>query len=110
MTEGSDEVGRCPRCAWAWLLAFALSFAASGCAGKRAVSDLHQARRQVESYVDSGRYAADKSAADFKALERRKLTEEGFTILVSIGDQQSDLAGGYAERTFKLPNPVYFLP
>ena len=22
----------------------------------------------------------------------------------------SDLVGGYAERTFKLPNPVYFLP
>jgi acid phosphatase len=51
-----------------------------------------------------------KSAADFKALERRKLTEEGYTILLSIGDQQSDLSGGYAERTFKLPNPVYFLP
>ncbi len=51
-----------------------------------------------------------KSAADFKAPERRKLTEEGYTILLSIGDQQSDLSGGYAERTFKLPNPVYFLP
>ena len=24
-----------------------------------------------------------------------------------MGDQQSDLDGGYAERTFKLPNPVY---
>ena len=51
-----------------------------------------------------------KSAADFKAPERRKLTEEGYTILLTIGDQQSDLSGGYAERTFKLPNPVYFLP
>jgi predicted secreted acid phosphatase len=54
--------------------------------------------------------ASFKSAADFKAPERRKLTEAGYTILFSIGDQQSDLAGGYAERTFKLPNPVYFLP
>jgi predicted secreted acid phosphatase len=50
------------------------------------------------------------SAVDFKAPERRKLTEQGYTILISIGDQQSDLSGGYAERTFKLPNPVYFLP
>jgi acid phosphatase len=49
------------------------------------------------------------SAADFKAPERRKLTEEGYTILFTIGDQQSDLSGGYAERTFKLPNPVYFI-
>ena len=51
-----------------------------------------------------------REGSDFKAPERRKLTEEGFTILLSIGDQQSDLSGGYAERTFKLPNPVYFLP
>lgn len=50
------------------------------------------------------------SVADFKARERRRLTEEGYTILFTIGDQQSDLSGGYAERTFKLPNPVYVIP
>ena len=50
------------------------------------------------------------SAADFKAPERRKLAEQGYTILLSIGDQRSDLSGGYAERTYKLPNPVYFIP
>jgi predicted secreted acid phosphatase len=49
------------------------------------------------------------SAADFNAPERRKLAEQGYTILLAIGDQQSDLSGGYAERTFKLPNPVYFI-
>jgi predicted secreted acid phosphatase len=50
------------------------------------------------------------SAIDFKAPERRKIAECGYTILLSIGDQESDLAGGYAERTFKLPNPVYSIP
>jgi acid phosphatase len=50
------------------------------------------------------------SAADFKAPERRRLSEQGYTILLSLGDQQSDLSGGFAERTFKLPNPVYYLP
>ena len=50
------------------------------------------------------------SAVDFKAPERRQLTEQGYTILFTLGDQQSDLSGGYAERTFKLPNPVYNLP
>jgi acid phosphatase len=50
------------------------------------------------------------SAVDFKAPERRKIAEQGYTILLSMGDQQSDLAGGFAERTFKLPNPVYYLP
>lgn len=51
-----------------------------------------------------------KSAVDFKAPERRKIAEQGYTIILSMGDQDSDLRGGYAERTFKLPNPVYFLP
>ena len=50
-----------------------------------------------------------KSAADFKAAERRKIAEQGYTILLNLGDQQSDLDGGYAERIFKLPNPVYFV-
>jgi acid phosphatase len=49
-------------------------------------------------------------AADFKAPERRRLAESGYTIILTMGDQQSDLDGGYAERTFKLPNPVYLLP
>jgi predicted secreted acid phosphatase len=43
----------------------------------------------------------------FKIDVRRKLTQEGYTIIANIGDQDSDLAGGYAERTFKLPNPFY---
>jgi acid phosphatase len=50
------------------------------------------------------------SAVDFKAPERRKLTEQGYTVILNLGDQQSDLTGGYAERVFKLPNPVYYLP
>jgi acid phosphatase len=50
------------------------------------------------------------SAVDFKAPERKRIAGQGYTILLSLGDQQSDLDGGFAERTFKLPNPVYFLP
>ena len=50
------------------------------------------------------------SAADFKAPERRKIAGQGYTIILNMGDQESDLSGGYAEKTFKLPNPVYFLP
>jgi acid phosphatase len=51
-----------------------------------------------------------KSAVDFKAPERRRISEQGYTIILSMGDQESDLRGGFAERTFKLPNPVYYLP
>ncbi len=53
------------------------------------------------------RYA---SAADFKAPERRKIEEAGYTIIANVGDQPSDLAGGHAERTFLLPNPFYRIP
>jgi predicted secreted acid phosphatase len=48
-----------------------------------------------------------KSAVAFKTAVRKRLTEAGWTIIANIGDQQSDLAGGYAEKTFKLPNPFY---
>jgi acid phosphatase len=51
-----------------------------------------------------------RSGVDFKAPERKRIAEAGYTIVLSMGDQQSDLDGGYAERTFKLPNPVYRLP
>lgn len=49
------------------------------------------------------------SVVDFKTPERRKIGEQGYTILLNLGDQESDLKGGYAERTFKLPNPVYYV-
>lgn len=51
-----------------------------------------------------------ESSADFKARQRRQLSENGLEILVNVGDQASDLAGGYSESFFKLPNPMYWLP
>jgi predicted secreted acid phosphatase len=50
------------------------------------------------------------SAADFKAPQRARIEADGFTIIANMGDQPSDLAGGYAERTFLLPNPFYRIP
>ncbi len=43
----------------------------------------------------------------FKTATRQKITEDGYTIIANIGDQHSDLDGGFSERTFKLPNPFY---
>jgi acid phosphatase len=51
-----------------------------------------------------------KSAVEFKAAERRALAEQGWVIAVNVGDQASDLDGGHAERTYRLPNPFYFVP
>lgn len=50
------------------------------------------------------------SAADFKAPQRAKIEGNGYTIIANVGDQQSDLSGGHAERSFKLPNPFYHVP
>lgn len=46
----------------------------------------------------------------YKTAARAKITQQGYTIIASIGDQESDLVGGYAKQTFKLPNPFYYLP
>jgi len=51
-----------------------------------------------------------KSAADFKAPHRAAIEKQGYKIILNIGDQPSDLAGGYAEKTVLLPNPYYRIP
>lgn len=50
------------------------------------------------------------SIATFKIAARKAITEKGYTILASIGDQKSDVTGGYAEKAIKLPNPYYYIP
>lgn len=52
----------------------------------------------------------ENSVIPYKSSTRKRIQEEGYIIVVNIGDQFSDLAGGYAERVFKLPNPYYFIP
>ena len=46
----------------------------------------------------------------FKTEQRRKVADAGYTIIATVGDQQSDLDGGFAECGFKVPNPFYFIP
>ncbi len=45
----------------------------------------------------------------YKSGTRAAIEKEGYRILVNVGDQESDLVGGYAVRGFKLPNPFYFI-
>jgi acid phosphatase len=55
--------------------------------------------------------ASSKLYADeYKTRERANLEAEGYTIIASVGDQASDLKGGHAERTFRVPNPFYLIP
>jgi predicted secreted acid phosphatase len=46
----------------------------------------------------------------YKSLTRKHIQSLGYDIVGNFGDQFSDLTGGYSDRTFKLPNPMYFLP
>jgi hypothetical protein len=39
-----------------------------------------------------------------KTAARVDIERRGFTIVASVGNNTSDLAGGHAERTFKLPD------
>ncbi|MGX9787468.1 HAD family acid phosphatase [Mycobacterium sp. MMS18-G62] len=50
------------------------------------------------------------SAADFKAPQRAEIEQQGYTIIANLGDQGSDLAGGFSEQTYQLPNPFYRIP
>jgi len=47
------------------------------------------------------------TAAAYKTAARWGLTARGYQIVMSVGDQESDLAGGYADATVRLPNPFY---
>ncbi|CAN0846961.1 Acid phosphatase 1 [Linum grandiflorum] len=52
-----------------------------------------------------------QSAVVYKSEMRRQLMEEGYRIWGNVGDQWSDLTGhSLGNRTFKLPNPMYFVP
>lgn len=58
--------------------------------------------------------AADPGGActtiHYKSATRAHIESLGYDIVANFGDQFSDLKGGHADRTFKLPNPNYYLP
>lgn len=47
------------------------------------------------------------SAQVYKTGVREMLSKQGYDIILNLGDQDSDLNGGYAEHTDKIPNPLY---
>ena len=50
------------------------------------------------------------TAVAYKSGERRKLQDAGYVIVGNIGDQWSDILGApEGARTFKLPDPMYYI-
>jgi acid phosphatase len=59
------------------------------------------------------REGAEKTmgTVEYKSTERKKIVDAGYRIVMSAGDQWSDLDGeSRAEVSVKLPNPFYYLP
>jgi hypothetical protein len=50
-----------------------------------------------------------KTVVEYKRKMREDIEEKGYQIIANIGDQHSDLIGGFALRTFKMPNPFYHI-
>ncbi|XVF03026.1 hypothetical protein REPUB_Repub04eG0225000 [Reevesia pubescens] len=51
-----------------------------------------------------------KPSVIYKSNERKKLEKNGYRIIGNIGDQWSDLLGtSTGNRTFKLPDPMYYI-
>jgi hypothetical protein len=46
----------------------------------------------------------------YKSLTRQHIESLGYDIVANFGDQYSDLTGGFADKTVKVPNPMYYLP
>lgn len=45
----------------------------------------------------------------YKSGARADIAAQGFIIIANVGDQKSDLDGGFAEKVFKVPNPFYVI-
>lgn len=63
-------------------------------------------------YVFFNRGPSDKSkkAVEYKSEKRKELEDAGYRIRGNSGDQWSDLLGyAIGQRSFKLPNPMYYI-
>ncbi|MBD0838951.1 MULTISPECIES: HAD family acid phosphatase [unclassified Streptomyces] len=45
-----------------------------------------------------------KNVADYKTAQRVAIESKGYTIIANIGNSATDLSGGHAEKTYKLPD------
>ena len=50
-----------------------------------------------------------ETALVYKTAARAALENQGYRIILNVGDQDSDILGGYSLYTLKLPNPMYIL-
>jgi putative acid phosphatase of HAD superfamily subfamily IIIB len=81
--------------------------------------DLQVVRDRTEENLTSAGYSGWKELVlkpsdapgtrDYKSAARAAIEDDGYRIVLNVGDQDSDLKGGYADKAYKLPNPFYFI-
>jgi predicted secreted acid phosphatase len=49
------------------------------------------------------------TTVQYKSGTRKHIESLGYEVIANFGDQFSDLDGGYADKTYKIPNPTYFV-
>lgn len=62
----------------------------------------------LKSCVRKGKLTC--TTTQYKTRTRGHIESLGYHIVANLGDQYSDLRGGHADKTFKVPNPMYYLP
>ncbi|MFG2848203.1 HAD family acid phosphatase [Kitasatospora sp. NPDC048296] len=71
---------------------------------------LEEAGYTVDELYSRGLSDLFKPIQDFKTNARIAVENQGYTIIANIGNNWTDLDGGHAERTFKLPDYNGLLP
>jgi predicted secreted acid phosphatase len=66
--------------------------------------NLGQAGYQVSGLYVRGFLDLFKDVAAYKTAQRAAIESRGYTIIANIGNSATDLSGGHAEKTFKLPD------
>ncbi|MCT7354045.1 hydrolase [Streptomyces sp. 15-116A] len=66
--------------------------------------NLDQAGYESSGLYVRGFFDLFKNVADYKTAQRVAIERKGYTIIANIGNSPTDLSGGHAEKTFKLPD------
>lgn len=72
-------------------------------------STVKNLQREKFSAWDGIVFASKMPRTAYKAAARRWISDQGYTIVATIGDQCSDIVGPAAGKGFKVPNPLYFI-
>ena len=66
--------------------------------------NLKQAGYQVSGLYVRNFIDLFKNVAEYKTAQRVDVEKKGYTIIANIGNSATDLSGGHAEKTYKLPD------